>query len=89
MISPQLSPDPATSRPAPPPEGPFNVSLDHSAPPPEEPRLAVVAGADMNERTTTDAVVSGLWMCLVGSIVAGLGVSAVLGALVFALGRLG
>ena len=89
MISPQLHPDSTTSCPPAPLDGPFNVSIDPSTPPPEEPRLAVVMGADMETRTTTDAVVNGLWHCLLGSLVAGLGVSMVLGVLVLLLSRIG
>jgi hypothetical protein len=41
----------------------------------------------MESRINTDAVFSGLWHCLLGSLAAGLGVSTVLGALVLALAR--
>lgn len=85
MISPQLHPDSASSCPPGCPGEPFNVSLEHTPPPPDEPRLVVATGADMGSRTTTDAALTGLWHCLLGSLVAGLGVSAVLGALVLAL----
>jgi len=85
MISPQLHPDSSSSRPPSIPAEPFNVSLEHTLPPLDEPRLAVVIGAEMASHTTTDAVVTGLWHCLLGSLVAGLGVSALLGVLVLAL----
>jgi hypothetical protein len=89
MISPQLHPDSSTSCPPGPPAGSFNVSLEQTLPPPEQPRPAVATGADMESRTTTDAVVTGLWHCLLGSLAAGLGVSAVLGVLVLVLGQIG
>lgn len=89
MISPQLHPDSSTSCPPTPPDGPFNVTIDRTTPPPAEPRLAVIMGADMEPRNTTDAVVNGLWHCLLGSLVAGLGVSAVLGVLVLLLSQIG
>ncbi len=89
MISPQLRPDSATSCPPGPLDGPFNASLDRTRSPANEPRLAVAMGADMESRTTTGAVVTGLWYCLLGSLVAGLGVSMVLGVLVLALTQIG
>jgi hypothetical protein len=85
MISPQLHPDSTTSRPPAAPAEPFNVSLEHRLPALDEPRLVIVTGADMESHATTDAVVTGLWHCLLGSLVAGLGVSAVLGMLVLVL----
>ncbi len=49
----------------------------------------VAMGADMEPRTTTDALVTGLWHCLLGSLIAGLGVSTLLGVLVLALSQIG
>ena len=46
-------------------------------------------GADRASRRITDAVVDGLWHCLVGSVAAGLGVSVILGAVVLMIGRIG
>ncbi len=89
MISPQLHPDSSTSCPLAAPDGPFNVSMEHTLPPPGESRLAVTKGAHMESRTTTNAVVSGLWHCLLGSLAAGLGVSAVLAVLVLAFSQVG
>ena len=89
MISPQLNPDSSTSCPPGPLDEPFNVSLDRTPPPSEQPRLVVAMGADMEPRTTTDALVTGLWHCLLGSLIAGLGVSALLGVLVLALSQIG
>ena len=89
MFSPQLDPDSSTSCPPAPLDGALNVSIDPSTPPTEETRLAVVMGADMKIRNTTDAVVNGLWHCLLGSLVAGLGVSTVLGVLVLILSQIG
>ena len=89
MISPQLHPDSTTSCPPAPLDGRFNVSIDESTPPPERSPLAVVMGADMEARNTTDAVITGLWHCLLGSLVAGLGVSTLLGVLVLILGQIG
>ena len=89
MISPQLHPDSSTSCLPGPPNRPFNVSLEHTQPPPDEPCLAVATGTDMESRTTTDAVVTELWHCLLGSLAAGLAVSTVLGALVLALSQIG
>jgi hypothetical protein len=43
----------------------------------------------MESRINTDAVFTGLWHCLLGSLAAGLGVSTVLGALVLVLGQIG
>lgn len=57
--------------------------------PPEGPRLVAVMGADMESRTTTDALITGLWQCLLGSLVTGLGVSTLLGVLVLALSQTG
>lgn len=85
MISPQLHPDSSPSRPPLAPAEPCNVSLDETLPPLDESRLAVAIGADMAPHATTDAVVTGLWHCLLGSLAAGLGVSALLGLLVLAL----
>jgi len=85
MISPQLHTDSPSSRPPGASGEAFNVSLDHTLPPLDEPRLAVAIGADMAPHATTDAVVTGLWHCLLGSLAAGLGVSALLGLLVLAL----
>ena len=89
MISPQLHPDSSTSCPLGPADGSFNVGMEHTLPPSGEPRLAVTMGADRKSRTTTDAVVSGLWHCLLRSLAAGLGVSAVLAVLVLALSQVG
>ncbi len=89
MISPQLNPDSSTSCPPGPPDEPFNVSLEHTPPPSDQPCLVVAMGADMEPRTTTDALVTGLWHCLLGSLIAGLGVSTLLGVLVLALSQIG
>ena len=89
MISPQLHPDSSTSCPPGPADGRFNATLEHTRLPPDEPRLVVVSGADMESRINTDAVFTGLWHCLLGSLAAGLGVSTVLGALVLVLGQIG
>jgi hypothetical protein len=89
MISPQLHPDSSISCPPGAPGEPFNVNLEHTLSPLDEPRLVVAIGADMGSRATTDAVVTSLWHCLLGSLAAGLGVSAVLGVLVLALNQLG
>ena len=89
MISPQLDPDSSTSCPPGPLDEPFNVSLNRTPPPSDQPCLAVAMGADMEPRTTTDALVTGLWHCLLGSLVAGLGVSTLLGVLVLALSQIG
>ncbi len=89
MISPQLNPDSSTSCPPGPLDEPFNVSLDRTPPPSEQPCLVVAMGADMEPRTTTDALVTGLWHCLLGSLIAGLGVSTLLGVLVLALSQIG
>ena len=43
----------------------------------------------MPARATTDAVVNGLWHCLLGSVAAGLAVSVLLGVVVLVIGRLG
>ncbi len=87
MISPQLHPDSSTSCPPGPAHGRFNATLEYTRLPPDEPRLVVVPGADMESRINTNAVFTGLWHCLLGSLAAGLGVSTVLGALVLALAR--
>ena len=89
MISPQLHPDSSTSCPPGPPPGRFNASLEHTAPPLDEPRLAVAIGVELESRISTDAVVNGLWHCLLGSLAAGLAVSTVLGALVLMLSQVG
>ena len=89
MISPQLHPDSPTCRPPAAPGEPFNATLEHTLPPLDEPRLAVAIGADMSAQPATDAVLTGLWHCLLGSLAAGLGVSAVLGVLVLALYQIG
>lgn len=58
-------------------------------------RLPELAGLvkDMKERQKTtpggDVVAAGLWHCLLGSLAAGLAVSALLGVLVLALSQLG
>jgi len=57
--------------------------------PPDGSRLVVVMGADMESRTTTDALITGLWHCLLGSLVTGLGVSTLLGMLVLVLSQTG
>ncbi len=89
MISPQLDPDSSTSCPPGPLDEPFNVSLNRTPPPSDQPCLVVAMGADMEPRTTTDALVTGLWHCLLGSLIAGLGVSTLLGVLVLALSQIG
>jgi hypothetical protein len=89
MISPQLRPEAAPSRPRGPSDGRFNVSLENTPPPPDAGSLVVAMGADMTSRATTDAVVNGLWHTLLGSLVAGLAVSAVLGGVVLAIGYIG
>ena len=81
MISPQLHPDSSTSCPPVPPAARFNANLEHT-PPPDEPRLVMAIGVDMESRISTDVVVSGLWHCLLASLAPGLAVSTVLGALV-------
>ncbi len=58
-------------------------------PPPDGPHLVAAMGADMESRTTTDALITGLWQCLLGSLVTGLGVSTLLGVLVLALSQTG
>ena len=88
MISPELRPDVAPSCPPPSSSGPFNDTLEHQ-PPPGEQRLTVAMGNEMTSRRTTDAVVNGLWHTLLGSLVAGLAVSAVLGVVVLAIGTFG
>ncbi len=87
MISPQLHPDSSTSCPPGPADGRFNATLEQTRLPPDDPRLVVVTGAEMESRINTDALVTGLWHCLLGSLAAGLGVSTVLGALVLVLAR--
>lgn len=87
MISPQLNPDSSTSCPPGPLDEPFNASMSRT-PPPDESRLVVAMGADMESRTITDALVTGLWHCLLGSLVAGLGVSTLLGVLVLVLSQI-
>ncbi len=88
MISPQLNPDSSTSCPLGPLDEPFNVSINRT-PPPDGPHPVAAMGADMESRTTTDALVTGLWHCLWGSLVAGLAVSTLLGVLVLALSQVG
>lgn len=88
MISPQLIPDSAPPCPPGASGEPFNVTLEQSLPL-DEPQLVLAIGADMGSRTTTDAVVNGLWHCLLGSLVTGLGVSALLGVVVLALNQIG
>ncbi len=88
MISPQLNPDSSTSCPPAALDEPFNVSMNRT-PPPDGPHLVAAMGADMESRTTTDALVTGLWHCLWGSLVAGLAVSTLLGVLVLALSQIG
>jgi hypothetical protein len=87
MISPQLGPDSATPCPPGASGQPFNVTLEHTLPL-DEPPLVLAIGADMGSRTTTDAVVDGLWHCLLGSLATGLGVSMLLGVLVLALNQI-
>lgn len=66
------------------------MNLEQTLAPPDESRLAVATGAEMATRTTPgDAVVNGLWHCLLGSLAAGLAVSAVLGLVVMALSQIG
>ncbi len=98
MISPQLHPDSSSSCPPGCPDGPFNASLEqHTLPAPDDGRLVAALenemagdrGAGMPARRTTDAVVNGLWHCLLGSVAAGLAVSVLLGAVVLVIGRLG
>ena len=89
MISPQLHPDSAPSRPPLPAQEAFNVSLEQTLAAPDEARLAVATGADMATPTPGDAAVNGLWHCLLGSLAAGLAVSAVLGLVVMALSQIG
>jgi hypothetical protein len=43
----------------------------------------------MESRTTTDALVTGLWHCLLSSLVIGLGVSTLLGVVVLVLSQTG
>jgi len=89
MISPQLHPDSPPSRPPVPPGEAFNVNLEPTLAAPDETRLAVAAGAEVMNQTPGDAVLNGLWHCLLGSLAAGLAVSAVLGLVVMALSQLG
>lgn len=94
MISPQLHPESASSRPPADPDGLLNVTLEQTlatppAPTASEARLVVAMGADVRTRATTDAIVNGLWHCLLGSVAAGLAVSALLGVLVLAIGQIG
>ncbi len=88
MISPHLNPDSSTSCPPAALDEPFNVSMNRT-PPPDGPHPVAAMGADMESRTTTDDLVTGLWHCLLGSLVTGLGVSALLGALVLVLSQTG
>ena len=69
----------------------FNVSLEQTLAPPEDPPLAAAMGAEVVEieRSPGDAVVNGLWHCLLGSLAAGLAVSAGLGLVVMVLSQLG
>jgi hypothetical protein len=46
-------------------------------------------GTGMSAPRTTDVVVNGLWHTLLGSLAAGLAVSAVLGVVVLAIGYIG
>lgn len=89
MISPQLHPDSPTSCPSVSLDGGFHGDMDLAPPTPEEPQLVAVTAADDGTRRTTDAVVDGLWYCLMRSILAGLGVSAVLCVVVLALSHIG
>lgn len=52
-------------------------------------RRMIVKGGALKNRMMGDAVVAGLWHCLLGSLAAGLAVSAVLGVLVLALSNAG
>ncbi len=87
MISPHLNPDSSTYCPPGHLHEPSNGCMNRT--PPDGPRLVVVMGADMESRTTTDALITGLWQCLLGSLVTGLGVSTLLGVLVLALNQTG
>ncbi len=89
MISPQLHPDSSPSRPPAPPIESFNGTLEQTLAPPDEARLAVASGAHMTSRTTPDAVLSGLWHCLLAGLAAGLAVSAVLGLVVLVISQSG
>ncbi len=98
MISPQLHTDSPPSCPPGSPIGSFNVSLEQQTlAGPHEGRLVVALGdnmggdmgADMASRRTTDAVLNGLWHCLLGSVAAGLAVSVVLGVVVLVIGQIG
>ena len=86
MISPQLHPDSSTSRPPAPAATRFNAPMEHRTSSPDEQHLAVAVGTA--PRPATDAVVNGLWHCLLGSLVAGIGVSAALALLVLALSHI-
>lgn len=95
MISPQLGPDSATPCPPVAPGQPFNVTLEQTLPLDEPPLVLALGadlgadmGADMGSRATSEAVVDGLWHCLLGSLATGLGVSTLLGVLVLALNQI-
>ena len=89
MISPQLHPDSSTSRPSPPRREPFNEVMEHLTPPAEKPPLAVAGGPGPAPSRSAEAVVNGLWHCLLGGLAAGLGVSAALAVLVLLLALIG
>jgi len=52
-------------------------------------RLAADIGGIVKARLAPDAVLTGLWHCLVAGVLAGLGTSTLLGLLVLALGAVG
>ncbi len=90
MISPELRPE--VVRPCPPGSrgGAFNDTREHASPSPGGGRLAAVTmGNEMTSQRTTQVVVNGLWHCLLGSLAAGLVVSAVLGGVVLILIHMG
>jgi hypothetical protein len=89
MISPQLHPEAAPSCPPEPADGRLNGTLEDTPPPPGEAPVTVAMGTGMSARRTTDVVVNGLWHTLLGSLAAGLAVSAVLGVVVLAIGYIG
>lgn len=89
MISPELRPEVVPSRPPGSSDAPLNVTLEHDSPPPAQGRLAVAMGTDMTSRRTTQVVVNGLWHCLIGSVAAGLAISAILGGVVLVISYMG
>jgi hypothetical protein len=89
MISPELSPEVVPARPPGCSDAPLNTSLEQEPPQPNAGRLAMATGTHMSSRRSTQVVVNGLWPCLLGSVAAGLAVSAVLGGLVLVISFMG